>query len=366
MEAGGKISFSRFDNEVSVAKQTAGRWIQDTSLSAKYHLAENIGAVYASFTLNAGRQTTITAGLRYEYTFSSLGTAQKDNLLYSYYGEFFPTFQFSRKINADHSVNFSYSRRITRPGFNDLAPFTIFFDPKTFYSGNPALQPAIANSVQAGYGYRSYNFSVGYTHEIHTIDNFYFQTHRIDTVTGIVYLSAKNFNYQNYLTVSLSLPLKISTWWTMQNNVALNWRSVNTTSEESDISLNYPDYSLSTTQRFVFTGDYAAELTAIYSSAGYFGTAKRQPLYQISAGLQKKLKGDRDVLRFIANDVFNSGGYYQFGEMLPVSGAIVNRTFDFANMSFRFSFTHHFGKNGLADKKQRAIGADEELKRVHN
>jgi len=152
----------------------------------------------------------------------------------------------------------------------------------------------------------------------------------------------------------------------MQNNFVFNWRRVNTASEETDISLNYPDYSLSTTQRFVFPRDYAAELTAIYSSAGYFGTAKRQPLYQISAGLQKKLKGDRDLLRFTANDVFNSGGYYQFGEILPVSGAVVNRTFDFANMSFRVSFTHHFGKHGLTDKKQRVIGADEELKRVHN
>jgi len=366
MEAGGKISLSSFDNEVSVAKLTAGRWLQDSGLSANYHLVENIGALYALFTMKAGSQTTITAGLRYEYTFSNMGNTQKNNLLYRYYGDLFPTFQFSKKINAYHSVNFSYSRRITRPGFNDLAPFTIFFDPKTFYSGNPDLQPAIANSVQAGYGFRNYSLSVGYTHEIHNIDNFYFQTHRIDTLTGIVYLSARNYNYQNYLTVSLSLPVNITSWWTMQNNLVFNWRRVNTASEEINISLNYPDYNLSTTQRLIFSRAYTAELTAIYSSAGYFGTAKRQPLYQISAGLQKKLKGDRDVLRFIANDVFNSGGYYQFGEVLPASGAVVNRTFDFANMSFRFSFTHQFGSRGLTDKKQRTIGAEEELQRVHN
>jgi hypothetical protein len=59
----------------------------------------------------------------------------------------FPAFYASKKLDGSSILNFSYSRRITRPTFNDLAPFTVFFDPKTFYSGNPVLQPAIANTV---------------------------------------------------------------------------------------------------------------------------------------------------------------------------------------------------------------------------
>ncbi|MBK8280493.1 MAG: outer membrane beta-barrel protein [Saprospiraceae bacterium] len=40
-------------------------------------------------------------------------------------------------------MNWSYSKRITRPTFNDLAPFVILLDPTTFWQGNAALQPAI-------------------------------------------------------------------------------------------------------------------------------------------------------------------------------------------------------------------------------
>jgi len=105
-----------------------------------------------------------------------LGSTETAIIVNRKYGELFPTFYISQKFNDNNSVNFSYSRRITRPAFNDLAPFTIFFDPKTFFSGNPALQPATANAIQASYGFKNYNFSLSYTHEVNTIENFYFQT----------------------------------------------------------------------------------------------------------------------------------------------------------------------------------------------
>src|SRR5665213_637144 len=98
--------------------------------------------------MNLSSKITLKAGLRYEYTFSNLGTTERANIVNRKYGELFPTFYVSKKMNDDNSMNFSYSRRITRPTYNDLAPFTIFFDPKTFFTGNPALQPAIANALQ--------------------------------------------------------------------------------------------------------------------------------------------------------------------------------------------------------------------------
>lgn len=127
-------------------------------LTANYLLNENIAAAYSSFTFNLNPKTTIKAGLRYEYTTSNLGSTQTANIVDRKYGELFPTFYISQKLNEDNSVNFSYSRRITRPTFNDLAPFTIFFDPKTFFTGNPALQPAIANSIQASLPLQVFRF----------------------------------------------------------------------------------------------------------------------------------------------------------------------------------------------------------------
>jgi hypothetical protein len=208
METGAKASLSKFTNDVSVQNFQQGSWVTDESLSADYLLKENLYAVYTSFTMNPNAKTSLKAGLRYEYTQSNLGTAKTANIVDRKYGELFPTFYISQKLNEKNSINFSYSRRITRPSFNDLAPFTIFFDPKTFYTGNPALQPAIANAVQASFVHKNYIFSLSYTYEKNSIEGF--QLQRLDTVHNMVYLSALNFDYEQFPLLLASSPTAIN------------------------------------------------------------------------------------------------------------------------------------------------------------
>jgi hypothetical protein len=362
MNAGGKVSLSRFDNNISSERLKQGSWIPDAGVAASNLLKENIGAVYASFVMKLPKSVSITAGLRYEYTHSRL-TSTKSPIVTRKYGELFPTITISKIVNGENSVNFSYSRRITRPAFNDLAPFTIFFDPKTFFSGNPGLRPAIANTVQAGYTFGRYTFYVSYTHEDNTIDNFYFQTQRIDTASNILYLSARNFSYKEYLTVSGSLPFTVTHWWSMQNNISCNFRWISTAFDGAPVMLRNFDYSLLSAQHFILSGTFSAELTGTYTSATYPGTAKCRPLYQIDAGVQKKFASNKDILRLAINDMFNSGSHYRLEERLP-SGAIVRRNFDFQLVSYRLTYTRNFGNNALKGKRERATGAEDELKRV--
>ena len=364
VETGAKLSLSKFTNDVSVANLKQNVWVTDPDFSANYLLKENIEAAYTSFTFNLNPKTTMKAGLRYEYTSSNLGTTQKANIVDRKYGQLFPTFYVSQKINDDNSINLSYSRRITRPTFNDLAPFTIFFDPKTFFTGNPALQPAIANLIQASYVYKNFIFSLSYTRENNTIESF--QTQKIDTVNNLLYLSAKNFTLEQYLTASFSLPFTVTKWWSMQNNINGDWRQVNTIFNNAAIRLQIFDYNLNTTQRFSLPKDFSVELTAFYVSAGFFGTSKFKPIYQLDAGLQKKFSNKKDILRFSANDIFNSGGYFNYADNLPIKGTIITGDLNFGMVAFKLTYTHNFGNKSLRGKRDRTTGAEDELNRVHN
>ncbi|HEY5408507.1 MAG TPA: outer membrane beta-barrel family protein [Ginsengibacter sp.] len=364
MEAGAKVSLSKFTNDVSVENLQGGEWHTDSTLSANYLLKENIGAAYTSFTMEVNSKITVKAGLRYEYTSSNLGTTQTANIVNRKYGQLFPTFYISKKINDDNSMNFSYSRRITRPTFNDLAPFTIFFDPKTFFTGNPALQPAIANSLQASYIFKNYIVSLSYTHEDNTIESF--QTDRIDTVSNVVYLSAKNFKYEQYVTASFSLPFTITKWWSIQNNINFDWRQLNTVYNNTAVQLALYDYNINSTQRFTLPKDFSIELTGFYSSASYFGSGKLKPLYQVDAGLQKKFSNKKDILRFAANDIFNSGSNYRFVEEIPIEGTILRGSLNFGMVAYKLTYTHNFGNKSLRGKRDRSTGAEDELNRVHN
>ncbi len=364
-ETGAKISFSKFTNKVNVDNLKEGTYTPDSSLSAKYFLKENIAAAYTSFTINPNNKISIKAGLRYEYTTSNLSTTEVANIIDRKYGELFPTFFISNKLDDKNSVNFSYNRRITRPSFTDLAPFAVFFDPKTFFSGNPALQPAIANALRLGYNFKNYTFSISYTQERNTIESFYFQTQKIDTVNNILYLSASNFKSEKFLNISFSLPFNITKWWSAQNNINYDWRRISTTNNNALVQFQISDYNVNSTQRFKLPKDFSLELTGYYHSASYLGTTKFQPLYQLNIGLQKKSKKG-DILRFTGNDVFNSGSNYRFVDEVSIPGAIVKRNANFGRVAYKISYTHNFGNDALKAKRERTLGAEEELNRVHN
>jgi len=365
MEAGIKLALSKFSNDVNLKRLKQDIYVPDSSLSTNYLLKENIGAAYASFNIHPNSKLLIKAGLRYEYTTSNLATTDKANIVERKYGKFFPTFNVSQKLNDNSSVSFSYGRRITRPAFTDLAPFTIFFDPKTFFNGNPALQPAISNSVQASYSLKKYIFSLSYSHEQNTIENFYFQTQKLDTIGNILYLSASNFKYEQFLAASFSLPFNISKWWSMQSNIIYNRKQVNTKPEKGSVRLQASDYSINTTQRFMLSPDLSFELTGFYNSTSYLGTTKFRPLYQLNAGLQKKLNNKKNILRLTANDIFNTGGYARLADN-SIKGAVVNRSFNFGSLAYKLTYTHNFGNKALKTTRERSTGAEDELNRVHN
>lgn len=363
-EGGTKVSLTGFHNDIGLERFKQNLWMTDANLSANYKLRENIWAGYGSFTIKASEATTIKAGLRYEYTVSMMGTTSAANVVNRKYGNFFPTFFLSRKINASNSVSISYSRRITRPTFNDLAPFTIFFDPKTFFYGNPTLLPSIANTVQTIYSYKDFLFSLNYTYENNTIEHF--QTQRIDTISNLVYVSARNFKYEKYFTASFSLPFSVTHWWSMQNNLNFNWHQINTTYEGKNILLGIYYYNIRSTQNFLLPKYFSLELTGAYTSDSYFGTSTLKPVYRVDAGLQKKFANKNDILKFTANDIFNSGSHYRYYDNLPVKGTIINGSLNFGNTSFKLIYTQTFGNKNLKNKHNRTTGAEEELERLHN
>ena len=151
----------------------------------------------------------------------------------------------------------------------------------------------------------------------------------------------------------------------MQNNISYDWRRVSTTNNQAPVQFRIANYSLNSTQRFMLPKDISLELTGFYSSAGFLGTTKFKPLYQLNIGLQKKFNKE-DILRFTANDIFNSGSNYRFVDEVSIPGAIVKRNFNFGLVAYKVSYTHNFGNSALKAKRERSIGAEEELNRVHN
>jgi hypothetical protein len=106
IQAGIKLTFSGFTNDILVARLMQNTWIADESFSASYELNENIQAGYISVNTSLDRKTSMKAGLRYEYTNSGLNTKANQKIVDRHYGKLFPSLFLSRKLNDNSSVNF--------------------------------------------------------------------------------------------------------------------------------------------------------------------------------------------------------------------------------------------------------------------
>jgi len=361
MEAGIKGTSSRFDNDVTVFRVENGIPVNDPTLTAQYRLKESIGAAYTAFDFKLDDKSDTKIGLRYEYTNSNLGSAERADIVDRQYGNFFPSAFISRNFNDKHSANLSYSRRISRPTFNDMAPFVIFMDPYTFFSGNAALQPSISNNVKLDYRFGSTLFSMQYTMEDSAIAQF---QSRVIEGTNQQLLAAENLKNRKTLAFTLALPIQIAEWWNMQNNLIGTWQEVNVYFDEALVNVQNKNLQLVWINNFTLPRDFSAELFGFYQTKALFGSGIFLPVYGINVGVQKKFPGNGGTLRFGVDDVFNSF-LWRIQNNLPEYNLVSNFEVDFSQRTFKLSYSRNFGNNQLKGARQRATGSEEERRRVN-
>jgi hypothetical protein len=360
MEGGIKGTLSRFTNDVEVDRLLQNNWTKDKLLTNNYDLVESIYAGYASLSVAVNDKTSIKAGARYEYTNSNLGSQIQKNIVDRHYGNLFPSFFFSHTFNESNTFNISYSRRITRPTFNDLAPFVIFFDPYTFFSGNPALQPSITDAGSASYAYRKTILSFSYSYEASPITNF---TPVVDPATNILTMISENQKNRKTANIGLSLPLQVTKWWTMQNNVIGTWQRLIGFYKGDAIRIEQKSANFSTSQSFKLPKEFSFEVTGFYQTAALFGISKIDAMGSLNLGLQKKFADKKSTLRFNVNNALNTLTA-RTSINLPDQNFVVKANLNLSYPSYKLTYTHNFGKNKLKEIRNRSTGAEEEKGRV--
>ena len=360
LTTGLKGTLSRFTNVVQVDKLLAAGWMADPALSATYYLNESIAAAYAALDWSMDSKTTAKAGLRWEYTNSTLDTKAQKNIVDRHYGRLFPSLFLSQVINEQNAVNLAYSRRITRPTFWNLAPFVIFMDPNTFFSGNPGLQPAVSDNLTFSYTFHKKIVSLSYSYENSPITNF---SPHVDPVTNKETLSAENQKDRRSLNLSFSLPFEWTAWWSMQVNINAAYQKLNGLYNKETVVLTQQNFFANTIQNFKLPKEWTVSLSGFYSSPSLFGLYKTDPLGLVDLGVQKKLRDQKSSLRFNYGNIFNTMKPH-FAVNLPEKNLIAAGEINFNHPSFRFTFTHNFGSDQVKAKRNRSTGAEEEKDRL--
>lgn len=360
MEAGLKKTNSAFTNDISFDRLQQNTWNKDIALSANYKLDENYAAAYSSFNIAFDKNNEAKIGLRYEYTNSNLGTAETKNIVDRHYGNLFPSLFISHKINDNNSLNFSYSMRITRPTFNDLAPFTYYRDANTLLTGNPALQASISNTVKTDYTFKRYLFSISFSIEDHAITGF---QPRSDSVTNKLILTPENLDNQKIASAIVSIPVTINKWWSMQYNITGIWQQVNARYKDAPIRIEQFNYNISANQSFRLPKDFSIELAGFYQSTSLNGIFINKQYGSLDVGIKKKLADKKGAFTFSASNILNTLIFSGYTD-LPKQNLLNNVRLQFSQPMCKLTYSRSFGKDKLKEKRNRSTGAEEEKRRV--
>jgi hypothetical protein len=285
-------------------------------------------------------------------------------------GVFFPNLLFSRKLSEHADVQVSYSKRISRPSYADLASFVGYSDPTAVLTGNPTLRPTITNNLKLGYSYRGYSFSL-----LLSRDDYPIARYQLTESPGrdLLYVSPQNLSYQNNLNLQVSLPVKVNQWWDMNYGFVGGWRQFREDYTKAPVEKTYFGYSANFNETFRIPAGLSLEISGWYNGSGYNGTTLIEGFGALSAGIKKEFANNAGTLQLSVSDLLRTqkidGGYGTLTEE-AYSG---RNHFEWRPESVRstilkLTYSRSFGSGaGNGDRKRDGgAGSAEERDRVRN
>jgi outer membrane beta-barrel protein/carboxypeptidase family protein/TonB-dependent receptor-like protein len=149
LESGLKTTARWMDRDFTVLKDALGdgTWLP-SNLSNSFTFDERAHTGYGVLSQSVGK-FDLQGGLRAEWANRTFDLASAQSYPYSYHS-LFPSGVIMYKPGEQSQLKVSYSRRIRRPGTQELNPFPVFFDQQNVFIGNPGLNPEYTDAFEFG------------------------------------------------------------------------------------------------------------------------------------------------------------------------------------------------------------------------
>lgn len=325
LEAGYRGGIRTIDTEYLVEElDENGIWQSLEGFTNDFTYDENIQAFYAIYGNKWGR-FSFQGGLRAEITDINTILRTTGERFDKDYTNFFPSAHVTYELENDNNVQVSYSRRIDRPGFWELNPFSSFTDPLNIRTGNPDLDPEFSDAYELGYlkNWATGNLytSVYYRHSTGVIDRIrYIEVDRGDSIT---YTIPQNLNTRDAIGVEFTFTKDFGDWWRI--NGSANFYHERTEGEFRGEDLGNEALTMSTrvTSQMTLWDVLESQISFRYRAPQNDVQGRRRSFYTIDLGFSKDIFKDKGTLILNVRDLLNSrkwrsetetAGLRQYGE----------------------------------------------------
>ncbi|MBS1572997.1 MAG: TonB-dependent receptor, partial [Bacteroidetes bacterium] len=358
---GAKSSFVKTENIADFRDVKNGVETPNYVFSNNFDYKENIHAVYANFAKDY-EKLSIQLGLRAEYSdikgYQIGNPMVKDSAFSKKYTSLFPTVfvQYRADSLQNHIIGLSLGRRIDRPNYKDMNPFTYPMDNYTFYGGNPFLQPTFSYSADFNYTYKkNYTFGFNYSY----IDDLISETN--EQKYGIYYSRPGNFDKQISYGFSFNGNFSITKWWSLQCYTALSNNYFSSKVYTENLNDSLWNWVIMPTNQFVINKKWTAELAGSYQSKALSGQFLVSPIGSVRAGIATKILREKGTLKLNLSDIFYTNQVE--GQIQNIQNAKASWFSYLDSRVVTLSFSYRFNK-GDNLKIRKSGGSEAEQNRV--
>ena len=379
--------FSSFSNNFT----TSPTGLPTTTSNYKFN--DKVLAAYVTFSKQM-KKLSYQAGLRAESSnYKGKLITNDSSFTNNYPISLFPSVFLSYKLNDKQDLQLNYSRKINRPNFFQLLPFTDVTDPLNLSRGNPDLKPEFTNlmelSYQDQYGKGNTFLATAYFRNTENLISRY-QYKAKNTFQpvpdSVIINSYINANRSYTFGLELTDKQKVNNWW----DLTLNLNLFNSTIEAGAITggtnssltswfakMNN-NFKLGKNYSVQFSGDYQAKTILPASSSsgggggrgggfmggGGFGQTQVgaqgfiKPNYGFDLAIKKEfLKNNAASLTLQINDIFRTKLYASHAES-PYFAQDNQRRRD--PQFVRLNFNWRFGKFDVSLFKRKNMKGEME------
>ncbi len=304
IEAGLKFSETNNIDHLTTMAFVGEKSTLDSSQTNGYNYKEYVSAAYLNYGESIGKWG-FQGGLRFENTnlkgvFTSIGgpALTKPD---SSYSNLLPSFFVTYAPNDNNNFRISAARRIKRPDYEDLEPFTYQTDLFSYTTGNPGLVPQKNTNVELTYAYKNkLNLTAGY---VYTTNYFNPLIHEVGDVQ---YSTTENTGIKKSFSFEAYYPIQVTKWWVSRNKVSVNYNYFNGALLQGYLITDGWGGMINSSQRFNLGKTVLLQLSTWYNMANrdlYYHT---EGYGNVSAGISKKIISGRGGLRVGVSDVFHT------------------------------------------------------------
>ena len=276
------------------------------TFSTNFAYDEDVHAGYAIIS-NEHNKISWQAGLRVENTQIVANLRESNRELTWNYTNFFPSVFLTYKLTSENQLQLSYSRRINRPRFRELNPFSSFSDNRNFRVGNPNVQPEFTDSYEFGLlqnvDAATFYYGVYYRYTTDLIQRVSLAPNELGQRVTMPF----NIGFEKAIGLEMNAAHEFTDWYRLSGNFNFYRREIlGSVGDSISLAAETITFTTRVSNALKIPNLFDGQINVNYRAPQQQTQGRRLSVTSVDVGLSRDVWNNNGTLSLSVRDLFNS------------------------------------------------------------